>query len=68
MLQATQGLTIVMAEQSFLQAIDISARAYVLAHGRIVHTIERGEGPPDLDGIRRAMLGVAESPAAEAAR
>jgi branched-chain amino acid transport system ATP-binding protein len=61
MLQATQRLTIVMAEQSFLQAIEISARAYVLAHGRIVRTIEHGAGATDLDDIRRAMLGVADT-------
>ena len=67
MLQSTRRLTIVMAEQSFLQAIDISARAYVLAHGRIVRTIERGEGPPDLDAIRRAMLGVGEDHGAHTA-
>ena len=60
MLQATQHLTIVMAEQSFLQAIDIAARSYVLAHGRIVRTLDRADGPPDFDDIRRAMLGVAE--------
>ncbi len=60
MLQATQHLTIVMAEQSFLQALDIAQRAYVLAHGRIVRTLDRADGPPDLDDIRRAMLGVAE--------
>lgn len=69
MLQATQKLTIVMAEQSVLQAIDISARAYVLAHGRIVRAFTRGEGVADLDEIRRAMLGIGESGSpAEAAR
>ncbi len=61
MLQATQNLTIVIAEQSVLQAIDISARAYVLAHGRIVRTLARGDAAADLEDIRRAMLGVAEA-------
>ncbi|MBL8835938.1 MAG: ABC transporter ATP-binding protein [Alphaproteobacteria bacterium] len=60
-LQATQNLTIVIAEQSVVQAIDISARAYVLAHGSILRTFARGDSAADLDDIRRAMLGVGES-------
>lgn len=56
-LQASSGLTILMAEQSFFQAVDAAARAYVLSHGRITHHFDRSTGAIDHDEIRRAMLG-----------
>ncbi len=57
-LQATRGLTVLMAEQSFFQAIDIASRAYILAHGRIIRSIENSHDLRDHDEIRRAMMGV----------
>jgi branched-chain amino acid transport system ATP-binding protein len=58
-LQRTDGLTILLAEQSFFQAIDVASRAYVLSHGRIIRTFQRGAEEGTHDEIRRAMLGVA---------
>jgi len=52
-------MTILMAEQSFLQAIDISSRAYVLAHGSIHQEFKRSQGEFAHAEIRRAMLGTA---------
>ena len=56
-LQRSTSLTILMAEQSFFQAIDVASRAYVLAHGRIADSFDRTAGDIDHDAIRRAMLG-----------
>lgn len=58
-LQQNQHLTILMAEQSFFQAIDVASRAYVLSHGQIIRTFDRGAEDVAYDDIRRAMLGVA---------
>ncbi|MGB3391090.1 MAG: ABC transporter ATP-binding protein [Pseudaminobacter sp.] len=58
-LQKDNNLTILMAEQSFLQAIDVASRAYVLAHGRIARNFDRSSGDIDHDEIRRALLGAA---------
>ena len=58
-LQQTRHLTILMAEQSFFQAIDVASRAYVLSHGQIIRTFDRGAKDIANDDIRRAMLGVA---------
>ncbi len=52
------NLTVLMAEQSFFQAIEVASRAYVLSHGQIVRTFERGADSISHDEIRRAMLGV----------
>ncbi|WP_035714690.1 ABC transporter ATP-binding protein [Azorhizobium doebereinerae] len=57
-LQAEQNLTILMAEQSFFQAVDLAARAYVLSHGRIIRTIDRSAGSIDPEDLRRAMMGL----------
>jgi len=57
-LQKSSNLTILMAEQSFFQAIDVASRAYVLSHGAIIRTFEGGGAPIDHDEIRRAMMGV----------
>lgn len=57
-LQRTRNLTILMAEQSFFQAIDVASRAYVLSHGVIIRTFEKGAEQIDQDEIRRTMLGV----------
>jgi branched-chain amino acid transport system ATP-binding protein len=52
------GLTVLMAEQSFFQAIEVATRAYVLSHGAIVRELDRGSEAIPLDEIRLAMLGV----------
>jgi branched-chain amino acid transport system ATP-binding protein len=46
-----------MAEQSFLQTIDVASRAYILAHGRIARHFDRNAGAIDQEEIRRALLG-----------
>jgi branched-chain amino acid transport system ATP-binding protein len=50
-------LTILMAEQSFFQAIEVASRAYVLSHGRIVKELDRAHAV-SIDEIKRAMMGV----------
>lgn len=57
-LQETTNLTILMAEQSFFQAIDAASRAYVLSHGRIIRTFDQRLDPAGTDEIRSAMMGV----------
>jgi branched-chain amino acid transport system ATP-binding protein len=57
-LQRSDGLTILMAEQSFFQAVAVASRAYVLSHGRILRTFERGAEEATHNEIRRAMMGV----------
>ncbi|OJU51904.1 MAG: branched-chain amino acid ABC transporter ATP-binding protein [Mesorhizobium sp. 61-13] len=56
-LQRESNLTILMAEQSFLQTIDVASRAYILAHGRIARHFDRNAGTIDQEEIRRALLG-----------
>jgi branched-chain amino acid transport system ATP-binding protein len=50
-------LTILMAEQSFFQAIDVASRAYVLSHGRIIKQFDRAHSV-SIDEIKSAMMGV----------
>ncbi|HEX8663414.1 MAG TPA: ABC transporter ATP-binding protein [Beijerinckiaceae bacterium] len=57
-LQRTSGLTVLMAEQSFFQAIDVASRAYILSHGRMIRTFDKGVSDLPHEEIRRAMLGV----------
>lgn len=57
-LQKLRNLTILMAEQSFFQAIEIASRAYVLSHGKIIRTFDRSESV-SVDEIRSAMMGLA---------
>ncbi len=57
-LQQARGLTILMAEQSFFQAIEVASRAYILSHGRVIRTFEHGAQDATEDEIRRAMLGL----------
>lgn len=57
-LQASRKLTILMAEQSFFQAVDLASRAYVLSHGHIIRSLEGGKGAIDPDDLRRAMMGL----------
>jgi len=51
------GLTVLMAEQNFPQAIRIADRGYVLVHGRIEHTAEDPQALRDSDIVRRLYLG-----------
>jgi branched-chain amino acid transport system ATP-binding protein len=53
----TRKLTILMAEQSFFQAIEVASRAYVLSHGRIIREFDRAHAV-GTDEIRSAMMGV----------
>ena len=57
-LQAKRDLTILMAEQSFFQAVDLAARAYVLSHGRIIRDIDRRLGSIDPEDLLLAMMGL----------
>ena len=57
-LQTKRRMTILMAEQSFFQAVEVASRAYVLAHGSIVHAIEHGLDAEAMETIRNAMMGV----------
>ncbi|MBO0752800.1 MAG: ABC transporter ATP-binding protein [Bradyrhizobiaceae bacterium] len=52
-----RGLAILMAEQSFFQAIEVASRAYVLSHGRIIREFDRTHAVSTAD-IRSAMMGV----------
>ena len=56
-LREKSGMTILMAEQSFLKAVDLSSRAYVLAHGSINREFNREHGDISHDELRQAMLG-----------
>jgi branched-chain amino acid transport system ATP-binding protein len=58
-LQQSRNMTILMAEQSFFQAVAVASRAYVLSHGRIIRTIEHDYlDSADVETIRNAMMGV----------
>ena len=51
------GLTVLMAEQNFTQAVKIADRGYVIVHGQIAHSGSAAElGDSDL--IRRFYLGL----------
>lgn len=52
-----EGVTILLAEQNALQAMEISDRTYVLEHGRVVRQGISGDLLKD-DDIRRAYLGL----------
>ncbi|WP_245454230.1 ABC transporter ATP-binding protein [Aquabacter cavernae] len=60
-LQTTQKLTILMAEQSFFQAVDLASRAYVLSHGHIIRAIDRAVEQIDPEDLRAAMMGLEHS-------
>jgi branched-chain amino acid transport system ATP-binding protein len=56
-LMDTRKLTILMAEQSFFQAIEVASRAYVLSHGKIIKQFDRAHSV-SIDEIKSAMMGV----------
>ncbi len=60
MLQAERKLTVLMAEQSIVQAIAIAARSYLLTHGRIAREVDRAHAEVSADEIRSALLGGVE--------
>jgi branched-chain amino acid transport system ATP-binding protein len=67
-LKARLGLTVLMAEQNFRQAILISDRGYVLVHGQIALSADDREGLRQSDLVRRLYLGTGRRmPARQAA-
>ena len=56
-LQADRGLTVLMAEQSIVQAIAIAGRSYLLTHGRIDREFDREHAASSSEEIRTALLG-----------
>ena len=56
-LQANRGLTVLMAEQSVVQAIAIADRSYLLTHGRIDREFDREHAASSSEEIRSALLG-----------
>ncbi len=57
-LQAERNLTVLMAEQSIVQAIQIARRSYLIAHGRITSELDRDQAADSADAIRSTLLGV----------
>ena len=57
-LKAALGLTVLMAEQNFQQAIRIADRGYVLVHGEIALSARSNEHLRQSDVVRRLYLGV----------
>jgi branched-chain amino acid transport system ATP-binding protein len=57
-LKRTFGLTVLMAEQNFTQAIKIADRGYVIVHGHIEFECESRIALQDNEMIRRLYLGV----------
>jgi branched-chain amino acid transport system ATP-binding protein len=57
-LKAALGLTVLMAEQNFQQAIRIANRGYVLVHGKIEFAASGAEDLRRSDIVRRPYLGI----------
>jgi branched-chain amino acid transport system ATP-binding protein len=57
-LQEETRLTILMAEQSFFQAVQVASRAYVLSHGAIIRSFDQQLHPAGAEEIRNEMMGV----------
>ena len=57
-LKAALGLTVLMAEQNFQQAIRIADRGYVLVHGRIEFAANGAEDLRSSNVVRRLYLGL----------
>jgi branched-chain amino acid transport system ATP-binding protein len=56
-LQDDRGLTVMMAEQSVVQAIAIAGRSYLLTHGRIAREFDREHAASSSGEIRSLLLG-----------
>jgi branched-chain amino acid transport system ATP-binding protein len=57
-LQKQLGLTVLMAEQNFRQAIRIADRGYVLVHGQIAFAADDAHTLRHSELVRRFYLGV----------
>ena len=57
-LKESAGLTVLMAEQNFQQAIRIADRGYILVHGKIELSASSAEDLRRSDIVRRLYLGV----------
>ncbi len=57
-LKAALGLTVLMAEQNFQQAIRIADRGYVLVHGKIEFSASGEKELRNSDVVRRLYLGI----------
>jgi branched-chain amino acid transport system ATP-binding protein len=57
-LKAALGLTVLMAEQNFQQAIRIADRGYVLVHGGIAFAASNAEELRESDVVRKLYLGL----------
>ena len=57
-LKAALGLTVLMAEQNFHQAIRIADRGYVLVHGEIALSANTPEELKQSDVVRKLYLGI----------
>lgn len=57
-LQEETNLTVLMAEQSVVQAIQIASRSYLISHGRIAEEMDRRQAAQSADEIRSLLLGV----------
>lgn len=57
-LKQALGLTVLMAEQNFQQAIRIADRGYVLVHGSIAFAAESQDDLRDNDVVRKLYLGI----------
>jgi branched-chain amino acid transport system ATP-binding protein len=56
-LKSRLGLTVLMAEQNFRQAIRIADRGYILVHGKIAHIANSAEDLQKNDLVRQLYLG-----------
>jgi branched-chain amino acid transport system ATP-binding protein len=57
-LKSALGLTVLMAEQNFQQAVRIADRGYVLVHGEIAFSASSAEELRQSDVVRKLYLGV----------
>jgi branched-chain amino acid transport system ATP-binding protein len=57
-MKARLGLTVLMAEQNFQQAIRIADRGYVLVHGEIAFSANDVQDLQNSDVVRRLYLGI----------
>jgi len=59
-LKDRRGLTVLMAEQNFHQAVKIADRGYVIVHGRIAFAADSGEALMANEMVKRFYLGGAD--------
>ena len=56
-LKESQGLTVLMAEQNFHQAVKIADRGYIIVHGRIELEADSAQALKDSELVKRFYLG-----------